>query len=96
MRQKTPSKATWGRASQSLLHLLLGLCFAWHVDYSEDVELDVDESLPAQESYNEAHQQNAQSLHYLPAGTNILAPWGFSPNGSRLHNTPKRIFKYLC
>ena len=28
--------------------------------------------LPAQ-SYNEAHQQNAQPLHYLPAGTNILA-----------------------
>lgn len=33
-------------------------------------------SLPAQESYNEAHQQNAQPLHYLPAGTNILALWG--------------------
>lgn len=32
--------------------------------------------LPAQESYNEAHQQNAQPLHYLPAGTNILALWG--------------------
>ena len=33
-------------------------------------------SLPAQESYDEAHQQNAQPLHHLPAGTNILALLG--------------------
>lgn len=34
-------------------------------------------SLPAQESCDEAHQQNTQPLHYLPAGTNILALWGY-------------------
>lgn len=35
-------------------------------------------NLPAQESYNEAQQKNAQPLHYLPAGTNILALWSSS------------------
>lgn len=49
---------------------------------------DVGRSLPAQESYNEAHQQNAQPLHYLPAGTNILALLFGSSNRSRLHDTP--------
>ena len=55
---------------------LLRLLFVWHV--INDVSGDVGLSLPAQESYNEAHQQNAQPLHYLPAGTNILALCFFS------------------
>ncbi len=61
------------------------------------MEVEVEMSgLPAQESYNEAHQQNAQPLHYLPAGTNILALWGFFSNLSRLHNTPKTSFFLLA
>lgn len=50
--------------------------------------------LPAQESYDEAHQQNTQPLHYLPAGTNILALLFGSSNFSRLHNTPSYLVFY--
>lgn len=46
---------------------------------------DVGLILPAQESYTEAQQQNAQPLHYLPAGTNILALCLISM--SRFHDT---------
>lgn len=55
---------------------------------------DIGLSLPAQESYNEAHQQNAQPLHYLPAGTNILALLAFSYLSQR-HETPKTGFCLL-
>lgn len=48
------------------------MLFVWRVIHVNE-DGDVGLSLPAQESYNEAHQQNAQPLHYLPAGTNILA-----------------------
>lgn len=54
---------------------MLQLSFVRHVVVSVDRGVCVGLSLPAQESYNEAHQQNAQPLHYLPAGTNILALW---------------------
>lgn len=56
----------------------------------------VGRGLPAQESYDEAHQQNTQPLHYLPAGTNILALLFGSSNFSRLHNTPSYlVFKVM-
>lgn len=70
---KTSRKTTRHALLYALRYVrfLLKLLFVSQV--ANDVKGAVRPSLPAQESYNEAHQQNAQPLHYLPAGTNILA-----------------------